>query len=250
MSLEVLLPFLAVTAVAGYCQTVTGFGLGMIVIGATSGLGIASVAAVAAVVSLMTLANSAVALPGKLQHVHWPAARLVIFSTVPAIVAGVLLLDYLSTSAVGLLRLALGALIVYGGASLVLRPSRQQTPSSSLSFLVAGVTAGICGGMFGIAGPPLIYQCYRQPLPLISIRNMLILFFAFTALTRTLFIAFQGRLDVEILVLTAWAIPVIAVATYAGRRLPPPLPPVVMRRLVALVLIGIGGGLIVSELGL
>nr|WP_299246012.1 TSUP family transporter [uncultured Halomonas sp.] len=248
MTSETLLPFLVVTAFAGYFQTVTGFGLGMIVIGVISGLNIVSVATVAAVVSLMSLVNSAVALPGKLKHVHWPVAWAAIAGILPAIGVGVWLLGYMSASASSLLSLLLGAVIIYGGANLALRPSRKNEPSSKLSFLIAGVLSGLLGGLFGVAGPPLIYQCYRQPLPLISIRNMLIMFFAFTALTRTLFIAIQGQLDAEILVLTAWAIPVIALATWLGRRFPPPLTPPTMRRLASVVLIGIGLGLIVPEL--
>lgn len=59
-----LLGTLAIMGVAGYLHTVTGFGLGMIVMGAAGGLGIASVPVLAAVVSLVTLVNSAVALPG------------------------------------------------------------------------------------------------------------------------------------------------------------------------------------------
>ena len=43
MSFDTLLPLLAVIALATYFQTVTGFGLGMIVMGATSGLGLGSV---------------------------------------------------------------------------------------------------------------------------------------------------------------------------------------------------------------
>ncbi|WP_048306251.1 sulfite exporter TauE/SafE family protein [Halomonas sp. PR-M31] len=248
MTLEVLLPFLAVTALAGYFQTVTGFGLGMIVIGVISGLDIVSVATVAAVVSLMTLVNSAVALFGKLKHVHWPVAWAAIAGIVPAICAGVWLLGYMSASASSLLSLLLGAVIIYGGASLAMRPSRKEEPSSRLSFLLAGVLSGLFGGLFGVAGPPLIYQCYRQPLSLISIRSMLIMFFACTAITRTLFIGIQGQLDAEIFILTAWAIPVIALATWLGRRFPPPLTPPIMRRLASVVLIGIGLGLIVPEL--
>ncbi len=45
----------------------------MIVIGTASGLNLAPVASVAALVSLVTLANSAVALPGKLHHIDWRA---------------------------------------------------------------------------------------------------------------------------------------------------------------------------------
>nr|WP_298414613.1 sulfite exporter TauE/SafE family protein [uncultured Halomonas sp.] len=246
MTPETLLPFLAVTALAGYFQTVTGFGLGMIVIGLTSSLGIASVATVAAVVSLQMVVNSAVALPGKLQHVHWPAVRAVIIGLLPAIVGGVLLLDYLSASASNLLQLALGCLILYGGASMLLQPSRQMSLSSSTSFFVSGVLSGLCGGLFATPGPPLIYQCYRQPLPLIGISSMLILFFSLTSLVRTLFISFQGQLDTEILVLAAWSIPVIAVTTYIGRRFPPALSAQVMQRVAMLTLIGLGGSILIE----
>jgi len=116
------------------------------------------------------------------------------------------------------------------------------------SFFVSGALSGRCGGLFGIAGPPVIYQCYRQPMPQVAIRNMLILLFAATSGMRTLFVALRGQLDLEILVLTAWAIPVVALATYVGRRWPPPLSPLAMRRLAFAALMVIGGGLIVSEL--
>lgn len=248
MTLEVLLPFLVIAAVAGYFQTVTGFGLGMIVMGATSGLDVAPVASVAAVVSLMTLANSAVALPGKLKHLDWRVTAATIAGILPAIVVGVLLLDYLSGSAASVVRIALGLVVIYGGVSLVLRPRQRDTLSSRGSFFVSGVLSGLFGGLFGIAGPPVIYQCYRQPMPLVAIRNMLILLFAATSGMRTLFVALRGQLDAEILFLTAWAIPLVALATYAGRRWPPPLSVLAMRRLAFVTLVAIGGGLIASEM--
>ncbi|RTQ97288.1 sulfite exporter TauE/SafE family protein [Halomonas nitroreducens] len=248
MTLEVLLPFIAIAAIAGYFQTVTGFGLGMIVMGATSGLDVAPVASVAAVVSLMMLTNSAVALPGKLKHIDMPVIAATVLGIVPATVVGVLLLDYLSGSAASVLRIALGLLVCYGGLSLVLRPRQRETLSSRTSFFISGVLSGLCGGLFGIAGPPVIYQCYRQPLAPVAIRNMLILIFAATSGMRTLFVALKGALDLEILTLTAWAIPVVALATYAGRRWPPRLTPIAMRRLAFVTLLLIGGGLIVSEL--
>ncbi|XKE44415.1 sulfite exporter TauE/SafE family protein [Halomonas organivorans] len=247
MSLEIPLAFLAIAALAGYFQTVTGFGLGMIVMGATSGLEVAPVASVAAVVSLMMLANSAVALPGKLKHLDMSIIAATVVGIVPATVIGVLLLDVLSGSAASVLRIALGLVVCYGGLSLVLRPRQRETLSSRISFFISGVLSGLCGGLFGIAGPPVIYQCYRQPLAPVAIRNMLILIFAATSGMRTLFVALKGALDLEILTLTAWAIPVVALATYAGRRWPPPLSSLAMRRLAFVTLMLIGGGLILSE---
>lgn len=248
MTFEVLLTFVVIAAVAGYFQTVTGFGLGMIVMGATSGLEVAPVASVAAVVSLMMLANSAVALPGKLKQLDMPVIVATVLGIVPAAAVGVLLLDVLSARAASVLSIALGLLVCIGGLSLVLRPRQRKTLSSRGSFFISGVLSGLCGGLFGIPGPPVIYQCYRQPLPAVAIRNMLILLFAVTSGMRTIFVTLQGTMNVEILALTAWSIPAVAVATYAGRRWPLPLSPADMRRLAFVTLVLIGGGLITSEL--
>lgn len=248
MAVEILLAFLLIAALAGYFQTVTGFGLGLIVMGATSGLGIASVASVAAVVSLMTLMNCLVALPGRLQHIDWPSARAAALGIVPMIVLGVLLLDYLSGRATTLLSLLLGLVILYGGASLLFQPSRQQQLSSPRSFSLFGGLSGLLGGLFGIAGPPLIYHCYRQPIELVRIRNLLILLFAVTSGMRTLFVTSQGQMNAEILWLTAWSVPAIALATYAGRRFPLPFSPLTMRRIAFVVLVMIGVSLVVSAL--
>lgn len=248
MSLEVLLPFLVIAALAGYFQTVTGFGLGMIVMGASGGLGVAPVASVAAVVSLMTLINCLVALPGRLHLVEWPAVRAASLGIVPMILVGVLLLDYLSGAASTLLKGLLGLVVLYGGVSLLWRPGRRSAPSSPRSFAVYGGLSGLLGGLFGIAGPPLIFHCYRQPIEPIRIRHLLILLFAVTSGVRTLFVIAQGRLDGEILWLTAWSIPVVALATYAGRRLPLPLSPQAMRRVAFVMLMAIGAGLVASAL--
>ncbi|MCL1479299.1 MAG: hypothetical protein MH219_18135 [Marinobacter sp.] len=111
--------------------------------GLAGGLGIAPVTSVAAVISLMTMANCSVALPGRLHHVYWPSVRVAALAIVPSITAGVLLLNYLSSSASVIVRVLLGLVIIYAAA-----------------------------------GPPLIYHYYRQPLEPIRIRNTLTLLFA------------------------------------------------------------------------
>lgn len=248
MNFETLLPLLAVVALATYFQTVTGFGLGMIVMGATSGFGLASIATVAVVVSLISVANSAVALPGRLHHIDWRAAGAASLGILPAILAGVLLLDYLSGSASNLLQLLLGLVILHGSVTFSLRPATLPARSSERSFFTSGFLSGLSGGLFGIAGPPLIFQFYRQPMEAVVVRNMLLLLFAVTAGTRSLFTAAQGGFDAEILTLTALTLPLVALATLAGRRFPPALAPRTLRRVASLTLVVIGASLVVSAL--
>lgn len=240
--------FLIIAGFAGYFQTVTGFGLGMIVMGLAGGLGIAPVTSVAAVISLMTLINCAVALPGRLHHVYWPSVGAATLGIVPFIIVGVLLLNYLSDSASSMMRFLLGLVIIYGGASLLMQPSRQIQASSPASFAVFGGLSGFVGGLFGIAGPPLIYHYYRQPIEPIRIRNTLILLFAVTSGVRTLFVIGQGHMSTEILMLISWVFPVVAVATWLGRRWPPPLSAQAMRRLVFILLMLIGMSLVAAGL--
>lgn len=241
-----LIALLAFFAIGTYFQTVTGFGLGMIVMGAASGFDLAPLPVVAAVVSLMALTNSAVALPGKLHLIDWPAARAVLIGVVPAIVAGVLLLDYLSAVAATALKLLLGVVIAYSGVVFALRPTQLPARSSNRSFFASGALAGLFGGLFGMAGPPVIFHFYRQPMELAAVRSMLLLVFTFTSASRTVFVGLQGGLTAEVWWLTAFAFVLVTAAAFAGRRYPPPLPPTVMRRIAFTVLILIGLSLIAS----
>lgn len=134
MSLEIIIALLTVIAVGTYFQTVTGFGLGMIVMGVTSGFDLVSVPFIATVISFVTLMNSAVALPGKLHHIDWPAARAVLLGVVPSIVVGVLLLEYLSSQFARLLQFMLGAAIIYSGLVFAFRASQLKVKSSNRSF--------------------------------------------------------------------------------------------------------------------
>lgn len=240
MSYEHALAFMMVIAAAGYFQTVTGFGFAMIILGAMTGLGYLSIPTTAAIVNLLALVNCATALPGRASHLDGRLLRWIAAGMLPAIPLGLLLLSFLSATASSALQMGLGALVVYGGISVVWRTSSKTGASPGWTFLLAGAGAGLCGGLFGVSGPPLIYQMYRQPIELISIRNMLIVLFSVTSLVRLIILGLSGQLDTTILSLAAMALPVVVVVTYFGRRFPPPLSPGVMRGVVCAMLIGIG----------
>lgn len=248
MSIDTAAALLGVIAVGTYFQTITGFGLGMIVIGVSSGFDLAPISLVAAIISLVTLMNSAVALPGKLHHIDWPAARYVLAGVLPSAVAGVLLLEYMSTTAATLLQLLLGLTIIYSGVVFMLRPAPLAQRSSNGSFFLSGFLSGLFGGMFGMAGPPVIFLFYRQPFDLATVRHMLLLTFAITAGTRTIFAGTQGTFTPEVWALIGFTVPLVALATFAGRRYPPPFSQTTMRRIAFGVLVVIGGGLVFNTL--
>ncbi|BCG04115.1 hypothetical protein PPGU19_086830 (plasmid) [Paraburkholderia sp. PGU19] len=84
------------------------------------------------------------------------------------------------TSASGVLQLLLGAVVLYGGLCSALQPTPLQRRSDDRSFFVSGVFGGLLSDLFGVSGPPLVFQFYRQPLTLVQIRCALLLTFAIT----------------------------------------------------------------------
>jgi uncharacterized membrane protein YfcA len=242
-------PFAIIVAVAVYFHTVTGFGLAMIIMGVASGMGVAAVAVLASVISIVTLLNSAVALRGNFHHLNWRIAGGLVAGVLPASVMGVMILEYLSTTAANIVQLLLGLVIIYGGVSFAWRPEPLRVVSNPSSFAAFGFLGGLIGGLFGIPGPPLIFQFYRQPLSLAEIRTFLIFINAVIAGARTLFVGAQGGLTEDVLLLSAICLPVTALATLAGRRYPPPLDAEAMRRIAFVVLVLMGAGLILSVSG-
>lgn len=248
MSLTVEIPwlFLIIAGFAGYFQTVTGFGLGMIVMGVAGGLGVVPLTSVAAVISLMTLINCAVALPGRLHTVYWSTVGATLLALVPAILIGVVILNYLSEGASAAIQVLLGVVILYGSIGLILKPSQQEKLAKPVTFSLFGGVAGLLGGLFEMTGPALIYHYYRQPMEPARIGITLLLLFAVASGVRTLFVVGQGQMTLEILALTAWSFPVVALGTLIGRRFPPPVSAQTKRRMVFSILTLIGVSLILA----
>lgn len=248
MSILAVSFLLFVIALGTYFQTLTGFGLAMIVIGISSGLALTSVPFIATVVSLISLANSAIALPKHLHRVDWRIANVTLLGIVPSSILGVILLDYLNSQATSILEFLLGTLIVYSGARFALRPKQLNQISSLKSFFSIGFISGLCGGLFGMPGPPVIFQMYRQPMEHSMIRTMLLLMFSTTAFTRTFYEIMTEGLSKPVLLTSALAIPVVAITTFLAQRFPPPISPAAMRRLTFISLVIIGIGLIIGSL--
>lgn len=123
-----------IMALGTYFQTVTGFGLAMIVIGLSSGLGLGNIPLLATVVSIITLANSAIALRHHHHHIQWRIFWVVLAAVLPASIIGVMLLDFLNHQAKNLLALLLGLLIIYSGVIFSLKPQKKPSLDGSPRF--------------------------------------------------------------------------------------------------------------------
>lgn len=233
---------LGIIALGTYFQTLTGFGLGIIVIGLVSGFNLASVAFIASVISLCSIVNGGAALHGHWRQLNATVGGWTLAGIIPSAIVGIMLLNYLSHEANNTLKLLLGLLIMYSGLSAMRKPVRQDKLSRKSTFFNYGFFSGICGGLFGMPGPPIILLFYRQPLDYGHIRSLLLLMFTATALLRTLYELATQTLSWDAIYLALLALPLVTLLTLVTKRLPSPLSPQGIRKLsfFSLLLIGIG----------
>lgn len=246
MTPEQIAAFILVMIVGTYTQTVTGFGMGMIVLGVVAQFDLTTITFASVIISLMMLANGSIALKGKLEVLDRQALKYSIIGLVPALILGVFLLTYLSRDFARILQGILGGAIFLGGVFIMMKPEPLKVRSGNLSFSVAGATAGVLGGLFSIAGPPLVYQYYRQPFSIDNIRLSLLAIFLMMNIGRLIVLAIQGELTLDMLWIGLLCVPAVSLATVAGRRFPPPFSDQTMRRLSFLLLVLIGISLMLT----
>lgn len=232
MSLASLIGFVALTAAAAYAQTLTGFAFGLITMGGVGLTGLLSLPDAAMIVSVLTLINAVQMLTKGWRDVAWREFAFVMAASIPMLFAGYGLLGWLAGTQADLLRLLLGLVIIVSSLQLARKPEPLARRSRDGSFLFFGGIAGLMGGMFSTAGPPLVYHFYRQPMPLVRVRETLVTVFALNAVFRIGLVTFSGNLPSASTLMGLVAVPAVMGATYAARRWPPPFSAGTMRRIV------------------
>lgn len=238
--------FAALVLLAAYVQTVSGFALGLIVMGAAGAFHLAPIGFTALVVSIISLVNVVSALWGRWHAIDRPTLRVAAAAMIPAVFAGLSLLDWLQSAWLDGLRDLLGGFILVGGLLLMLRPHPRPQPSPLWKAGFWGGVAGLFGGLFSTAGPPIVFHLYREPLGLAAIRATLLGFFAVATLVRIAATGAAGAIDAAVLTWVMAGLPAVLVGTWAGRRFPPHLPDLAMRRIAFVLLAGLGLALLVS----
>lgn len=236
MTFEAITGFLVLAGIAAYAQTLTGFAFGLITMGGIGLTGLLSLPDAAMLVSILTLVNAAQMLLKGWRDVAWREFWLVMATSLPMLFVGYLLLEWLAGTRADALRIILGLVIIVSSLQLAYKPEPLARRSGTGSFLFFGGVAGLMGGMFSTAGPPLVYHLYRQPIPQAQVRETLVTVFAVNALLRNGLVVFSGNLPHGSVWWGLLAIPLVMGATYAARRWPPPISPATMRRIVFVLL--------------
>ncbi len=247
MSALDLLAFVACVAVAIAAQNLTGFAFALILLALVALFHIGTVADAANAATVLTLVNAWAYFRGGMIP-PWRLMAPAMGGGVIGVAAGVALLGWLSSGAVGYLRGLLG-LAILGCAVLLLVPRARRTQVSGRgSFFGIGVVSGLLGGLFASSGPPLVYHLYRQPLADELVRRALLLAFAANAAVRLVIVAATWQFSRTAMVLAGCAVPVVYAVTALQRRYQRPLDPRLLRWIVGGLLALAGATLLYSAL--
>jgi len=248
MSVTHYLLFLFLVALATYAQTMTGFAFGLVLLGLAGLFELAPLPVMSNVVSILTLINALVIIGRTRPSVDWTMLRPAMFSSFAGVGLGVLALQWMTHDFAVVLHALLGLTIVVCAFMLVSTARRRKEPSGPRSFVVIGALSGVLGGLFSSGGPPMVYHLYRQPLPLATVRNTLLIFFAVMAVARLALVTVSGAIDVDTVILSLSALPVVIGLTWLVRRYANMEAVALIRRLVFLLLLFAGLGLLVPAL--
>lgn len=237
---------LLVVALASACQNLTGFAFGLIFVGVASALQLMPIADAANVACLLSVINGAAYLRSHPVALRWDVLKPLGITSLLGTLLGLVLLYWLSGAALGGLRMLLGATIVLCAIVLLLQKAPRATPSPWPVTWLVGSLAGVLGGLFSTSGPPLVYHLYRQPLSLMVVRQCLLILILIGHVLRLVVVAALGDLAWSSVVMSALALPAVALVTWYFAKRPPPLSERLLQWLVCVLLVLAGGSLLVS----
>lgn len=235
-----LAALLALAAIAAYVQTLTGFALGLIMMGGVGLTGVIGLPEAAVLVSCLTFVNAVLVLAKGWRDIALREFTSSMVASATMLFAGYWLLGVMASTSMDWLKLVLGCVIIMSSIQLAMKPVQFARPSSILSFLSYGSIAGLMGGLFSTSGPPLVYHFYRQPLRPVVVRETLVAMFATNACIRLGIVAQSGDLPPANFWWGLLSIPVVIMFTLAAKKWPPPVSPLTVRRL-AFVLLFLSG---------
>lgn len=243
-----LIAFWAIAAVAAWVQSMAGFALALILMGSVGAMGLMPVSLAAAVISVLMIVNGVAVLLRDWHEADRRVLQALLIGALPGLVIGYLLLNWLAGATVAGLQLLLGLVIAGSALQLSLRPRGLMQPTGTPGLTLTGFGGGILGGLFSTPGPPVIWQLYRQPMDLVTVRATLLAFFFLTQVFRLSMIVVSGGLTQHVLITSAGAAPAVLLGTWVAQRFPPPIPPATIRRIAGVLLFASGGSMVATGL--
>ena len=156
-----LVPLFEIMRALGLLNTwtalvLTGFAFGLVVMGGVGLTGALPLPEAAVAVSFLVLVNAAQVLARGWRDIGRRELGLMLVGSLPLLAVGYWLLEWLAGGNLLTLQLLLGIVIVVSAFQLLGQGGERPLRSPDASFLVFGALAGLMGGLFSTAGPPVV----------------------------------------------------------------------------------------------
>jgi len=220
MTAETLAAGIAIAFLAAVCQSVTGFGFALVM---TPLLTVAWEVKPAVATSILLGTLALFPLLGEVRgHVSFPRIGVLFLGFVAGVPPGIFLLERLDAET---LQMVIAGAAIAAGLLLYLSPSLAAGDDTVLLRLTAGAISGAIGSSTAMGGPPIVIYLLGREREIGRFRATLLAFFLpASGLTLAAF-AVVGEITQDVLLLSAAALPAVAVGIAAGtivrRRLGP-----------------------------
>ena len=248
MDLPTLGVFLLIVAFAAVTQTITGFAMGLIIVAATAALDLLSILEVTAIISIISMTNTWLVLRQSRRGINTRLLLFISIGLLPSLGAGFIFLDQFGQRLDHFLKTGLGLMVMTAGLFMMLKPAQWPTPSSNPAAICVGFLSGFFGGLYSAAGAPIAYFLYRQPETVATIRLTLLAVFFLSTFSRAMMGGFYGHFTEGVLLKTALALPLVILITMGLQRQLARIPDQWVRRLVFIILQGVGAWLVIQPL--
>jgi len=220
--------------VAGVIRGFTGFGLAVVGVPLLS-LFFAPAEIVPSIMILAIIAGLQL-LPKIWRRVDWKLLLPTIVGAAIGTPLGTWLLAGVSANA---MRVLIGVAVLAASLAVQLgfRFSQRPLPIVSAGF---GAIAGLTGGAAAMPGPSVIFLFLATPIAVEAGRASLILFFQVSAMMSAVSAALGGLLELQSLILGAMLVPAMLVGNFLGDRVFDKASAKTYRRVVVLLLAGLG----------
>ena len=240
--------FIAFVVVATLAQGLTGFAFVLVLLGLAGLFQLAPVTDLANVATTLAVLGAAAMLRTSLRHVDRTAYLEAVAGSAPGVLAGVMLLKWLSANVMTVLGVTLGVTI-FACAITMLRPGNVlPVRSSGIWFGGFGLLSGLLGGLFSAGGPPLVYHFYRQPMPMEALRATLVAALTTMSAMRSVVVLATGQFSLVAVKMILLAAPAVLGTSWLLRRYPPRWRRETVLRTVCVLLLATGVSIVASAL--
>ncbi len=240
--------FVLFVIAATVAQGLTGFAFVLVLLGLAGLFDIAPLPDLTNVATTLSVMSAAATLRVSRRLLEPTAYRDALVGSAPGVLAGVLLLGWLSTNVVTGLRVLLGVTVCVCAIAMLRPANVLPARSSGTSFRGFGLLSGLLGGLFSAGGPPLVWHFYRQPMAVETLRATLLAALATIGVIRLVAVVGTGQFSLLSLQLSLFAAPFVLTVSWLLQRYPVPWERAAVLRLVCVLLLVTGVGLVVSAL--